>query len=180
MSVVLEHAAKTLTGSGLVTAFLFAGIVFFMAGFLAEKLTRGRIHASAIAIFLGLIAAYIGGGRFFELKTVQVTDGEALAKCIARPCINAEDEGYNCEWSTELTVEQAYEEYVKAWCVLKVIARAFDLGDPDGFVFHMSVGYDLEGIRSPKLDRFIEGLKDASDRPIFTETKNALKEFYPE
>ncbi len=127
-----------------------------------------------------IISAYIGGGRFFELKTVQVTDGEALAKCIARPCISAEDEGYNCEWSTELTVEQAYEEYVKAWCVLKVIARAFDLGDPDGFVFHMSVGYDLEGIRSPKLDRFIEGLKDASDRPIFTETKNALKEFYPE
>ena len=61
-----------------------------------------------------IISAYIGGARFFELKTVQALDGEDLAKCIARPCINAEDEGYNCEWSTELTVEQAYEEYVKA------------------------------------------------------------------
>ena len=127
-----------------------------------------------------IISAYIGGARFFELKTVQVMDGEELAKCIARPCINADDEGYNCEWSTELTVEQAYEEYVKAWCVLKVICVAFGLGDPDGFVFNMSVGYDLEGIKSEKIDRFIEGLKDASDRPIFTETKNALKEFYPE
>ena len=127
-----------------------------------------------------IISAYIGGARFFELKTVQVMDGEELAKCIARPCINAEDEGYNCEWSTELTVEQAFEEYVKAWCVLKVIAKAFELGDPDGFVFNMSVGYDLEGIKSKKIDRFIEGLKDASDRPIFTEAKNALKEFYPE
>ena len=55
-----------------------------------------------------IISAYIGGARFFELKTVQVMDGEELAKCIARPCINADDEGYNCEWSTELTVEQAY------------------------------------------------------------------------
>ena len=127
-----------------------------------------------------IISAYIGGARFFELKTVQVMDGEELAKCIARPCINAEDEGYNCEWSTELTVEQAYEEYVKAWCVLKVISLAFDLGKPDGFVFNMSVGYDLEGIKSEKIDRFIEGLKDASDRPIFAETKAALKEFYPE
>ena len=127
-----------------------------------------------------IISAYIGGARFFELKTVQVMDGEELAKCIARPCIKADDEGYNCEWSTELTVEQAYEEYVKAWCVCKVISVAFGLGDPDGFVFNMSVGYDLEGIKSEKIDRFIEGLKDASDRPIFTETKNALKEFYPE
>ena len=27
---------------------------------------------------------------------------------------------------------------------------------PDGFVFNMSVGYDLEGIRGPKVDTFIE------------------------
>ena len=127
-----------------------------------------------------IISAYIGGARFFELKTVQVMDGEELAKCIARPCINADDEGYNCEWSTELTVEQAYEEYVKAWCVLKVISVVFGLGSPDGFVFNMSVGYDLEGIRSEKIDRFIEGLKDASEQPIFTECKNSLKEYYPD
>ncbi len=127
-----------------------------------------------------IICAYIGGARFFELKTVQVMDGEELAKCIARPCIKVDDEGYNCEWSTELTVEQAFEEYVKAWCVIKVISVAFGLGDPEGFVFNMSVGYDLEGIKSAKIDSFIEGLKDASDRPIFIETKNALKEYYPE
>lgn len=127
-----------------------------------------------------IISAYIGGARFFELKTVQIMDGEELAKCIARPCIKADDEGYNCEWSTELTVEQAYEEYVKAWCVLKVISVAFGLGSPDGFIFNMSVGYDLEGIKSQKIDRFIEGLKDASARPIFTETKNVLKEYYPQ
>lgn len=127
-----------------------------------------------------IISAYIGGARFFELKTVQVMDGEELAKCIARPCILAEDEGYNCEWSTELTVEQAYEEYVKAWCILKVISQEYGLGSPDGFVFNMSVGYDLAGIKSEKIDRFIEGLKDASDAPIFAESKEALKEIFPE
>ena len=127
-----------------------------------------------------IIAAYFAGARFFELKTVQIMDGEELAKCIARPCIKADDEGYNCEWSTELTVGQAYEEYVKAWCVLKVISKAYDLGDPDGFVFNMSVGYDLAGIKSGKIDSFIEGLKDASDRPIFAECKAALREFFPD
>ena len=125
-----------------------------------------------------IIAAYFAGARFFELKTVQIMDGEELAACIARPCIKADDEGYNCEWSTELTVPQAYEEYVKAWCVLKVISKAYDLGDPDGFVFNMSVGYDLAGIKSDKIDSFIEGLKDASGRPIFAECKAALKEYF--
>ncbi len=36
-------------------------------------------------------------------------DGAELAACINRPCILAEDECYNCEWSTELTVPQAFE-----------------------------------------------------------------------
>ena len=126
-----------------------------------------------------IISAYFAGARFFELKTVQIMDGEDLAKCIARPCIKADDEGYNCEWSTELTVQEAYEEYVKAWCVLKVISKAYSLGDPDGFVFNMSVGYDLAGIKSEKIDSFIEGLKDASDRPIFRECKAQLKKFFP-
>ena len=30
----------------------------------------------------------------------------------------------------------------------------------------MSVGYDLAGIKSEKIDRFIEGLKDASGTEI--------------
>lgn len=50
-----------------------------------------------------IVASYFAGARFFELKTVQTLDGEDLAKCINRPCIKADDEGYNCEWSTELT-----------------------------------------------------------------------------
>ena len=60
-----------------------------------------------------LIAAYAGGARFMELKTVQKLDGEDLP--VSKPCILAEAEGYNVEWSTELTVPQAFDEYVKAW-----------------------------------------------------------------
>ena len=63
----------------------------------------------------------------------------------------------NCEWSTELTVPQAYDEYVKAWFACKLMAREFGLGDSDGFVFNMSVGYDLAGIKSEKIDNYIEG-----------------------
>ena len=127
-----------------------------------------------------IIASYFAGARFFELKTVQTLDGEDLAKCINRPCIKADDEGYNCEWSTELTVPQAFDEYVKAWCILKVISKAYGLGKEDGFVFNMSVGYDLDGIKSQKIDRFIEGLKDCSETPVFKECKEALKKYFPD
>lgn len=112
-----------------------------------------------------IIAAYLAGARFFELKTVQTLDGEDLP--VDKPCIRAEDECYNVEWSTELTVPEALEEYIKAWFALKLMSKEFDLGDPNGFIFNMSVGYDLEGIRSTKINAFIEGLKDASSTPIW-------------
>ena len=122
-----------------------------------------------------IVAAYAAGARFFELKTVQKMDGRELAACVPKPCIAAGDEGYNCEWSTELTVEQAYEEYVKAWFLCKVLAKELGLGDPDGFIFNMSAGYDLDGIRTPKIDAFIEGMKDASARPVFAECREATR-----
>ncbi|QUH31680.1 putative selenate reductase subunit YgfK [Vallitalea guaymasensis] len=116
-----------------------------------------------------IIASYVAGCRFFELKTVQTLDGEDL--CVNKPCINARDEGYNVEWSTELTVEQALEEYVKAWFILKLLSKEYGFGDENGFIFNMSVGYDFEGISSPKIDAFIEGLKDASSSPIWLQCK---------
>ena len=114
-----------------------------------------------------IIAAYAAGARFFELKTVQQMDGPELAACVNKPCITAEDECYNCEWSTELYVAQAFEEYVKAWVACKLLAREYGLGDPDGFVFNMSVGYDLAGIRSGKIDAFIDGMIEAKDTEAF-------------
>ncbi|MDR2909682.1 MAG: putative selenate reductase subunit YgfK [Oscillospiraceae bacterium] len=106
-----------------------------------------------------LVSAYVAGGRFFELKTVQMLDGEELP--VQKPCILAPDECYNVEWSTELYVPQALEEYIRGWFAIKLISRELSLGAPDGFIFNMSVGYDLEGIKTPKIDSFIEGLKNA-------------------
>lgn len=120
-----------------------------------------------------IMTAYAAGARFFELKTVQTLDGEDLP--VAKPCINAYDECYNVEWSTELTVEDALDEYVKAWYALKLISKELGLGSPEGFVFNMSVGYDLAGIKSPKIDRFIEGLKDARELPIWHECEEWAK-----
>ena len=126
-----------------------------------------------------IIAAYVAGARFFEVKTVQKMDGADLAACVPRPCILANDEGYNQEWSTELTVPQAMDEYIKAWCALKVLSKVYDLGDPDGFVFNMSVGYDLEGIKGEKVNTYIDGMMDARRTAIFGECKAVLKELFP-
>ena len=116
-----------------------------------------------------IIAAYAAGARFFELKTVQVMDGPELAACINKPCITAGDECYNCEWSTELYVPEAFAEYVKAWVACKLLAREYGLGDPGAFVFNMSVGYDLKGIKSEKINAFIDGMIEAKDTDAFRE-----------
>ncbi|MDO4438392.1 MAG: putative selenate reductase subunit YgfK [Eubacteriales bacterium] len=121
-----------------------------------------------------IVASYYAGARFFELKTVQKLDGEDLP--VSKPCILANDECYNCEWSTELYVPQAFDEYLKAWFMIKVLSKEWGLGDPDGFQFNMSVGYDLDGIKTEKVDKFIEGMKDAKGTPIFNECKNWLLE----
>ena len=107
-----------------------------------------------------IVAAWLCGGRFMELKTVQIMD----ELVIPRPCIDMADEGYNVEWSQELKLEQSLREYVKAWVLLHALHRL--LGHegkvPWGTVFNMSVGYDLKGIQSPAITRFMDGLADAS------------------
>ncbi len=120
-----------------------------------------------------IVASYLTGSRFIELKTVQIIDGDNLS--VSKPCILAHDEGYNVEWSTELTVSNAFNEYVKAWFLLHVLMRELDLSSDRDFMFNMSVGYDLAGIKSPKIDSFIEGLKNASDTPIWKECYGYLE-----
>lgn len=119
-----------------------------------------------------IIASYYAGARFFELKTVQEMDGPDLAACVNKPCILADDECYNCEWSTELYVWQAYEEYVKAWFILHVIAKEYNLGSMDGFQFNISVGYNLDDIKKEKTDTFINNMMEAKDTKIFQNCKN--------
>ncbi len=126
-----------------------------------------------------IIAAYFAGARFFEVKTVQKMDGAELAACVPRPCILAADEGYNQEWSTELEIPQARDEYIKAWCALKILSKVYGLGDPDGFVFNMSVGYDLEGIKGDKVNTYIDNMMDASETKQFKECLAVLTELFP-
>lgn len=123
-----------------------------------------------------IIASYYAGARFFELKTVQIMDGPELAACVNKPCIKADDEGYNCEWSTELYVPEAQDEYIKAWFILHVMAKEYGLGAQDGFQFNISVGYDLAGIKSPKIDLFIDSMKDAKDTETWKTCKSYLEE----
>ena len=122
---------------------------------------------------MNLAASYLTGGRFFELKTVQILDALEIEK----PCIDVPDEGYNTEWSTEFSVQEAFEEYVKGWFLIHVLNKMLGISQLDerAFIFNMSVGYDLEGIKSPKIDGFIEGLKDASSTDIFQECVTDLK-----
>jgi putative selenate reductase len=120
-----------------------------------------------------IAAAYAGGARFFELKTVQTIDGADLP--VQKPCIRTQDECYNVEWSTELTVAQAYAEYATAWFLCKLLAREYGFGSPDGFLFNMSVGYDYEGITSKKIDDFIEGMRDASGSAAWRACREAAR-----
>jgi putative selenate reductase len=106
-----------------------------------------------------IVCAWLSGGRFIELKTVQIMDELE----IPRPCIDVADEGYNVEWSQELKLEQSADEYVKAWALIHVLHRLLGFGDkPVGTVFNMSVGYNLAGIQSPPIVHFMDRLADAS------------------
>lgn len=127
-----------------------------------------------------IVAAYYAGCRFFELKTVQIMDGAELAACVNKPCIKADDECYNCEWSTELYVPEAQDEYIKAWFLLAFIAKEYGLGEMDGFQFNISVGYDLKGIQSPKIDLFIESMKNAVQTETFQNCRQYLIEHIEE
>ncbi|SEW37759.1 hypothetical protein [[Clostridium] fimetarium] len=108
-----------------------------------------------------IVAAYGAGASHFELKTVQIIDGEALG--IVKPCIYSSQEVYNTEWSTELTVKQAADEYIKAYILLKILIQELQLGNINGFNFIMSIGYNLAGIQSKKIDEFIENMKNAKE-----------------
>lgn len=114
-----------------------------------------------------IVAGYLAGGRFIELKTVQIMDELDIAK----PCIDSRDEGYNVEWSSEFTLPKACDEYTKAWIVLHLLQALLRGGriEEDGFVFNMSVGYNLEGIRRPRMQSFIDSLIDARTNPKFAE-----------
>ncbi len=58
---MLESLKSVLIDYSLVTAFAVVGITVLLSYGISAKLTRGRIHGSAIAIFLGLVLAWLAG-----------------------------------------------------------------------------------------------------------------------
>jgi putative selenate reductase len=110
-----------------------------------------------------IVLSWLAGARSFELKTVQILD----ELDIERPCIDMENVGYNIEWSQELTLEQSLQEYVKAAVMLEVLGQweplRGKLGRPGNHAFELSVGYDLAGVKSEKMTRFIQGLVKAEE-----------------
>lgn len=57
---ILAMAVKLFTKNGMVASFMVLGLITFIA-YKMGSLTKGRVHGSAIAIFLGLVLAYFGG-----------------------------------------------------------------------------------------------------------------------
>ncbi len=106
-----------------------------------------------------IVAAWLAGARVIELKTIQTLDQLDVNK----PCIDVTDEGYNVEWSQELRVHQSFDEYLRAWVLIHALHRRFGWpGETPGFLFNMSVGYNLEGILAPNVQWYFAAMTDAS------------------
>ena len=107
-----------------------------------------------------IISAWLTGARLMELKTVQTLDELEVTK----PCIDMTDEGYNCEWSQELKLEQSFNEYLNAWIILHILKERFGWGSTRslGFIFNMSVGYNLEGILNCNVQTFLDKTTDCA------------------
>ena len=51
---------KLFVKNGMIFGFMLLGVIMYVS-FKLGALTKGRVHGSAIAIFLGLVLGYIGG-----------------------------------------------------------------------------------------------------------------------
>lgn len=81
MSDALNLLATVLIRNGLITAFLFVGVVVWVSYFISGRLTGGRLHGSALAILCGLVFAYVGGivtGGSQGLADIEVLAGVGL------------------------------------------------------------------------------------------------------
>ncbi|HPD95172.1 MAG TPA: putative selenate reductase subunit YgfK [Tenuifilaceae bacterium] len=121
-----------------------------------------------------IIAAWLMGCRYIELKTIQTLDELEVSK----PCIDMQDEGYNCEWSQELKVQQSFKEYLKAWIIIHILNHKLGLGNTTDTIFNMSVGYNLEGIKKPNVQWFLD--KMGSCKTELSDEIEKIRYIYPD
>lgn len=124
-----------------------------------------------------IVASWLVGARYIELKTIQTLDELEISK----PCIDMQDEGYNCEWSQELKVHESFNEYLNAWIIIHILNKVLHINTPINTVFNMSVGYNMQGILNSNVQWFFEKMSDCSSelqdkileiKPIFPEIYN--------
>ena len=122
-----------------------------------------------------IVAAWLTGARYIELKTIQTLDELEVSK----PCIDMQDEGYNCEWSQELKINQSFNEYLNAWILIHILKDKLNIGSKSepGFIFNMSVGYDMQGIMKENVQWFFDKMQDASED--LSKKINEIKDIYP-
>jgi putative selenate reductase len=119
-----------------------------------------------------IVGAWLCGARYIELKTIQTLDELEVTK----PCIDAADEGYNCEWSQELKIAQSYDQYLNAWIIIHLLAHQMNLNET-GTIFNMSAGYNMEGILKENVQWFFNKMKDCSYEKH--EKLNSIIDFIP-
>ena len=121
-----------------------------------------------------IVGAWLMGARYIELKTIQTLDELHVPK----PCIDMQDEGYNCEWSQELKIRQSFDEYLNAWIIVHVLHHHFGWPGETGTVFNMSVGYNLEGIRQENVQWFFDNMRDCGMQ--LREKMGEIRDVYPD
>jgi putative selenate reductase len=122
---------------------------------------------------MNIVAAWLCGARYIELKTIQTLDDLHVSK----PCIDMQDEGYNCEWSQELKIDQSFTEYLNAWILIHILHKELGFEGVPGTLFNMSVGYNLEGILKPNVQGFLDRMQDCSKE--LEDVKTAIRVIYP-
>lgn len=59
--MILESLTKVLNGYGMISGFAVIGATMWLSYWASARLTKGRLHGSAIAILIGLVLSYVGG-----------------------------------------------------------------------------------------------------------------------
>jgi len=159
------------------------GDLFFRPGpadpFRMER--YGRMLETPVGVAAGphtqlsqnIVAAWLCGARYIELKTIQTLDEITVSK----PCIDMQDEGYNCEWSQELKIRESFAEYLNAWILIHILRRELGFVGSVGTIFNMSVGYDLKGIMNPNVQWFLDRMRDCT--PELDDARRSIRGFYP-
>jgi putative selenate reductase len=148
-----------------------------------KMLRYGKLLETPIGVAAGphsqlahnIIASWLCGARYIELKTVQTLDEIEVTK----PCIDMEDEGYNCEWSQELKVQESFDEYLNAWIIIHLLKKKFNWESKEaGFIFNLSVGYDYKGILKPNVQWFFDKIENCQHE--LEDKLERISRYYPD